>query len=219
MVDKTGLIKTDTLSWGMDILRENLLGDGERGCFDGQFLLAMPGLDDSTFARTVVYIVAHNSDAAVGFVLNRPKSISFAELMVQLDLIKSKDVATLSTAAQTMNVRCGGPLDAGRGFVLHSDDYESDSTMPVSDELRLTATVDILRAIINGRGPLRVTMMLGYAGWGAGQLESEVSANGWLTCPAIDDMVFDDDLDTQYDRAFAAMGIDPVMLSRDCGQA
>jgi len=207
------------LSWGMDILRENLLGDGERGCFDGQFLLAMPGLDDSTFARTVVYIVAHNSDAAVGFVLNRPKSISFAELMVQLDLIKSKDVATLSTAAQTMNVRCGGPLDAGRGFVLHSDDYESDSTMPVSDELRLTATVDILRAIINGRGPLRVTMMLGYAGWGAGQLESEVSANGWLTCPAIDDMVFDDDLDTQYDRAFAAMGIDPVMLSRDCGQA
>jgi len=203
----------------MDILRENLLGDGERGCFDGQFLLAMPGLDDSTFARTVVYIVAHNSDAAVGFVLNRPKSISFAELMVQLDLIKSKDVATLSTAAQTMNVRCGGPLDAGRGFVLHSDDYESDSTMPVSDELRLTATVDILRAIINGRGPLRVTMMLGYAGWGAGQLESEVSANGWLTCPAIDDMVFDDDLDTQYDRAFAAMGIDPVMLSRDCGQA
>ena len=203
----------------MDILRENLLGDGERGCFDGQFLLAMPGLEDSTFSRTVIYVVAHSSDAAVGFVINRPKSISFPELMVQLDLVKSRDLAKLPISARALSVGCGGPLDSGRGFVLHSEDYESDSTLPVSDELRLTATVDILRAIVEGRGPRQATMMLGYAGWGAGQLESEVSANGWLTCPAIDDMVFDDDLETKYDRAFAAMGIDPAMLSRDCGQA
>jgi putative transcriptional regulator len=203
----------------MDLLRESLLGEGERGCLDGQFLLAMPGLDDSNFSRSVIYVCAHTCDGAIGFILNRPQTLSFGELMVQLELIKSDDLKNLPVSAKEMSVRCGGPVDTGRGFVLHSDDYQSDSTLPVSDELCLTATVDILRAITGGDGPLRATMMLGYSGWGAGQLENEVSANGWLTCPATDEIIFDDNLDEKYNRAFASMGIDPAMLSSDCGQA
>ncbi|MEX3007958.1 YqgE/AlgH family protein [Hoeflea sp. TYP-13] len=203
----------------MDILHENLLGSGERGCFDGQFLLAMPGLDDTNFSRTVIYICAHTDSGAVGFILNRPQSISFSELMVQLELIEQEEVATLPASAIELNVQMGGPVDTGRGFVLHSEDYRSDATLPISEDLSLTATVDILRAITKGRGPKRATMMLGYSGWGAGQLEDEVSANGWLTCPAIENIIFDDVLDDKYERVFASIGIDPAMLSSECGQA
>ena len=104
-------------------------------------------------------------------------------------------------------------------FLIQNRGYQSESTLPISDDICLTATVDILRAITRGKGPKRATMMLGYSGWGAGQLENEVSANGWLTCPADEDIIFDADLDAKYNGAFAAMGIDPAMLSRDCGQA
>ncbi len=203
----------------MDILRESLLGGSERGCLDGQFLLAMPGLEDSNFSRTVIYVCAHTDDGAIGFILNRSKSLSFGELMVQLELIKSEELIELPATARDVSVQCGGPVDQGRGFVLHSDDYQSESTLPISDDICLTATVDILRAITRGKGPKRATMMLGYSGWGAGQLENEVSANGWLTCPADEDIIFDADLEAKYNGAFAAMGIDPAMLSRDCGQA
>ncbi len=203
----------------MDILRKSLLGEGERGCLDGQLLLAMPGLEDSNFSRTVIYVCAHTSDGAIGFILNRPKSLSFAELMVQLELIGSDDLDGLPDQASDMRVQCGGPVDQGRGFVLHSDDYQSESTLPISDDICLTATVDVLRAITLGRGPQRAIMMLGYSGWGAGQLENEVSANGWLTCPASQDIIFDDDFEAKYHSAFASMGIDPAMLSSDSGQA
>ena len=203
----------------MDILHESLLGDAERGCFDGQFLLAMPGLSDSNFSRTVIYICAHNRNGAVGFILNRPQSISFCELMVQLELIDDDDAATLPSSAIELSVQTGGPVETGRGFVLHSDDYHSEATLPISEDLSLTATVDILRAITKDKGPKKATMMLGYSGWGAGQLENEVSANGWLTCPAVNDIIFSDDLDTKYERAFASIGIDPAMLSSECGQA
>ncbi len=203
----------------MDILRENLLGRGERGCFDGQFLLAMPGLADSNFSRTVIYICAHTDSGAIGFILNRPQPISFCELMLQLELIGQHDADTLPRSAMELNVQMGGPVETGRGFVLHSEDYRSDATLPVSEELSLTATVDILRAIAEDSGPKRATLMLGYSGWGAGQLEDEVTANGWLTCPSIDDIIFDNDLDSKYERTFASLGIDPAMLSSDCGQA
>ncbi|MDF2369465.1 MAG: YqgE/AlgH family protein [Rhizobiaceae bacterium] len=203
----------------MDKLHESLLGDEERGCFDGQFLLAMPGLSDSNFSRTVIFICAHNSSGAVGFVLNRDQPSSFAELMIQLELLKPEDAGELPNSVAAMSVQTGGPVDAGRGFVLHSNDYKSDATLPVTEKLSMTATVDILRAIVAGKGPARATLMLGYSGWGAGQLESEVTANGWLTCPAVEDIIFDPVLDDKYDRAFASMGIDPAMLSSQCGEA
>lgn len=203
----------------MDILHESLLGDNERGCFDGQFLLAMPGLDDSNFSRTVIYICAHTSNGSIGFVLNRSQSLSFAELAAQLELIGADAIAALPESAVDLSVLAGGPVDTGRGFVLHSDDFHSDATVPISDDLCLTATVDILRAIAAGKGPRRATLLLGYSGWDAGQLEDEVSANGWLTCPSVNDIIFGGELGTKYDRAFASMGIDPAMLSTECGKA
>ncbi|WP_099865183.1 YqgE/AlgH family protein [Pararhizobium haloflavum] len=191
----------------------------ERSYLDGQLLIAMPHVFDSNFDRTVIYICAHSGDGAMGFILNRPQPMSFCDLLVQLKVISSDDAICLPTRARDMAVQAGGPVDTGRGFVLHSDDYLSDSTMPVSDELCMTATVDILRAISKGKGPHRATMMLGYAGWGPGQLEAEIGENGWLTCPASDDIVYDRALPDKYDRVLASMGINPAMLSRESGHA
>lgn len=191
----------------------------ERSYLDGQLLIAMPRMLDSNFDRTVIYICAHSSDGAMGFILNRPQPISFCDLLVQLNVISSDDTIRLPVSARQMVVQSGGPVDTGRGFVLHSDDYMSDSTMPVSDELCMTATIDILRAISKGKGPGRAMMMLGYAGWGPGQLEAEINENGWLTCPACDDLVFDRALPNKYDRVLASMGIDPARLSSESGHA
>ena len=116
-------------------------------------------------------------------------------------------------------MRNGGPVDRSRGFVLHSDDFTVESSMPVSEDICLTATVDILRAISAGRGPRQALMALGYAGWGAGQLESEIVENGWLTCPADLDLMFDPDLDHKYDRILASIGVDPARLSLAAGHA
>jgi putative transcriptional regulator len=116
-------------------------------------------------------------------------------------------------------VRNGGPVDRSRGFVLHTDDYKVESSLPISDDVCLTATVDILRAISLGRGPRKALMMLGYAGWGAGQLESEIAANGWLTCPAQSEILFDSDIDGKYNRVLASMGVHLAHLSQQAGHA
>ena len=195
------------------------IGGKERSYLDGQLLIAMPHMLDSNFDRTVIYVCAHSSDGAMGFILNRPQPISFSDLLIQLNVISSDDAIRLPQRTRTIAVQSGGPVETGRGFVLHSDDYLGDSTMPVSDELCMTATVDILRAISQGRGPDRAMMMLGYAGWGPGQLEAEIGDNGWLTCPATDEIVFDRGLPDKYDRVLASMGIDPAMLSRESGHA
>lgn len=191
----------------------------ERSYLDGQLLIAMPGMLDSNFERTVIYLCAHSTDGAMGFIINRPQPLTFSDLLVQLDVIASEDVIRLPKTTRDVAVQSGGPVDTGRGFVLHSDDYHSESTMPVSDELCMTATVDILRAMSKGAGPTRAMMMLGYAGWGPGQLEAEISENGWLTCPARDELVFDCALPEKYERVLASLGINPAMLSRECGHA
>jgi putative transcriptional regulator len=121
--------------------------------------------------------------------------------------------------AKDFIVRNGGPVDRSRGFVLHSDDYKVESSLPVSEEICLTATVDILRAISAGRGPRHALMALGYSGWGAGQLESEIAENGWLTCPATSELLFDTDIDRKYDRILATLGIDLARLSSAAGHA
>jgi len=139
------------------------IGGKERSYLDGQLLIAMPHMLDSNFDRTVIYVCAHSSDGAMGFILNRPQPISFSDLLIQLNVISSDDAIRLPQRTRTIAVQSGGPVETGRGFVLHSDDYLGDSTMPVSDELCMTATVDILRAISQGRGPDRAMMMLGYA--------------------------------------------------------
>jgi putative transcriptional regulator len=119
-----------------------------------------------------------------------------------------------------MSIHVGGPVETGRGFVLHSSDYfANDSTLPIEDGVCLTATIDILKAIAAGHGPNRSILALGYAGWSPGQLESEIQANGWLNCPADPDLIFDPDLDAKYTRALAKIGIDPSHLVNDAGHA
>ncbi len=125
----------------------------------------------------------------------------------------------LPPPARDFVVRNGGPVDRSRGFVLHSGDYRVESSLVVSNDICLTATVDILRAISSGNGPRRALMALGYAGWAAGQLESEIAENGWLTCPATPELLFDADIDHQYDKALASIGIDLAHLSGTAGHA
>ncbi|MCM2477787.1 YqgE/AlgH family protein [Rhizobium sp. CG5] len=196
-----------------------LTADRERGFLDGQFLIAMPGMADSNFHRSVIYVCAHSAAGAMGFIINRSQPVSFADVLQHLKLIDGQDAIMLPDHTRRFPIQCGGPVESGRGFVLHSDDYLSDSSIPVSDDISLTATLDIVRAISAGRGPRRATMMLGYAGWGAGQLEAEIAGNGWLNCPASEELIFDRSLDSKYERALALLGVSPAMLSMDAGHA
>src|SRR5208283_1706819 len=151
---------------------------------EGQFLIAMPALRDGPFARSVVYMCAHRDDGAMGLVINhRAEEIDFAQLLTQLGIVPTEPAIRLPSRAKAVRVVHGGPVETGRGFVLHSADYGStDSTVKIADDVCLTATIDILRAIAKGTGPAQAVLALGYAGWSSGQLESEILANGWLTC-------------------------------------
>jgi putative transcriptional regulator len=188
---------------------------------DGQMLVAMPGMGDSRFARSVIYLCAHSEDGAMGIIVNQPApKVSFPELLVQLEVIAPEESIRLPKRAENVRVLKGGPVETGRGFVLHSADYFIDnSTLPIDDGVSLTATVDILRAIAKGAGPDRAILALGYAGWGAGQLESEIQHNGWLNCPADPALVFDTPLELKYEGALRRIGIDPGHLSAFAGHA
>ncbi|MBB6181204.1 YqgE/AlgH family protein [Pseudorhizobium flavum] len=201
------------------MVEKSLRDAGEPGFLDGQFLIAMPGLQDGNFVRSVIYICAHSPAGAMGFIINRAQPVSFVDLLLHLDLMEGRDIAGLPETIRRFPVLMGGPVETGRGFVLHSDDYESESSIPVNEDISLTATLDIVRAITEGRGPKRATMLLGYAGWGPGQLEAELSNNGWLNCTATEALIFDTALDTKYDRALALLGVTPEALSTDVGHA
>jgi putative transcriptional regulator len=193
----------------------------EEGYLDGQLLIAMPVMSDPRFARSVIYLCAHSEDGAMGLVINQHAShISFPDLLQRLGIVPSESDEGLSDDALSMSIHVGGPVETGRGFVLHSSDYfANDSTLPIEDGVCLTATIDILKAIAGGTGPHRAILALGYAGWSPGQLESEIQANGWLNCPADLDLIFDPDVDAKYTRALAKIGIDPSHLVSDAGHA
>ncbi|MDR7039825.1 MULTISPECIES: YqgE/AlgH family protein [Methylobacterium] len=194
---------------------------GGSAYLDGQFLVAMPGLADSRFARSVIYVCAHSADGAMGIIVNKPVSdLSMPDLLVQLDVAPAADAIRLRERVGHMPVLMGGPVEGKRGFVLHTDDFHIDqSTLMIDDGICLTATVEILRAIANGDGPASAVLALGYAGWQAGQLESEIMANGWLNCPADPELIFHPTLETKYERALRSNGIDPAMLSLSAGRA
>lgn len=198
----------------------NSIGDAV-GFLDGQLLVAMPGIGDPRFERTVIYVCAHSADGAMGLVINKPADgITFGELLTRLDIVGEGDPITFDRTLAERHVQFGGPVETGRGFVLHSADYSSDeATLPIDERIALTATLDVLRAIAAGRGPRRSIMALGYAGWGPGQLESEIQRNGWITVPADDDIVFDENLESKYDRAMRKIGIDLTKLSGQAGHA
>jgi putative transcriptional regulator len=180
----------------------------------GQLLIAMPQMMDPRFARSVVYVCAHSEDeGAMGLVVNKLlASLTMNELFTHLDL----DPTTL---AASRPVHFGGPVEPGRGFVLHTADYHEDATLVVGDGIAVTATLDILRAIGRGEGPRRNLLALGYAGWAPGQLDAEMQANGWLSVPADSDLLFDDDFDAKWQRALAKLGIDLTLLSTEAGHA
>jgi putative transcriptional regulator len=193
----------------------------DRGYLDGRILIAMPVMDDPRFERSVIYLCAHSPEGAMGIIVNRPAgSIDFPGLLVQLDIIKKADQITLPENAESMKVLRGGPVETGRGFVLHSSDFFiEDATLRIDNGICLTATVDILKAIAKGAGPKHAILALGYAGWAAGQLESEIQHNGWLHCDADPELIFGADADEKYLRALRKIGIDPGMLSTDAGHA
>lgn len=179
----------------------------------GQFLVAMPQMPDERFARTVIYICAHSGEGAMGLVVNRLfQGVAFPDLLEQLHVEVEKPRGSL-------RVHYGGPVETGRGFVLHSADYLREGSMAVTEEVVLTATVDILRAVAEGAGPKKGFLALGYAGWGPGQLDQEMQANGWLNVPADAALLFDPDLDRKWERTLARLGIDLSMLSADIGHA
>jgi len=187
--------------------------DTSQVSLSGQLLVAMPQMSDPRFARTVVYLCAHSSDGAMGLVVNRLiDSLTFSSLLSQLGVEAEGEPAD-------MPVHFGGPVESSRGFVLHSSDYLQDSTLVIDDEIALTATVDVLKAIARGSGPRHRVLALGYAGWAPGQLDAEIQANGWLLVPADLDLVFGGENDAKWQRAIAKIGIDLSLLSSQAGHA
>jgi putative transcriptional regulator len=202
-------------------LKQTTQDDPSSGYLDGQLLVAMPGMADDRFSRAVIYICAHSAEGAMGIVLNRPASdLNFPDLLVQLEIVPEAERIRLPQRVGHMQVLMGGPVETSRGFVLHSPDFYIDqSTLPIDDSVCLTATIDILRAIARGEGPQNAVLALGYAGWSAGQLESEIQANGWLNCPADPELIFSASADTRYELAMRKIGIEPAMLSTEAGHA
>lgn len=191
-----------------------------RAFFDGQLLIAMPIITDRRFQRSVVYMCAHTRDGAMGLIINqRARNMAYPDLLERLGILSTDNDAPIVDLSKRP-VHVGGPVETGRGFVLHSSDYTStDSTLQIDAGMSLTATVDILRDIAIGTGPDRSILALGYASWGAGQLESEFAANGWLHCPADPELVFSDNLDTKYQRALATIGVEISQLVTEAGHA
>ncbi len=185
----------------------------DSGYLTGQLIVAMPTMTDPRFARTVIYMCVHNADGAMGLVINKPfESLSFSQLLEQLDL-------EMVSRSDDIRVHFGGPVESGRGFVLHSAEYEQSGTIMVDNGVGLTATVDILRDIADGAGPRQSLLALGYAGWGAGQLDGEIQQNAWLHVAADEALVFGDDLETKWERSINKIGVDPSLLSGEAGHA
>ena len=205
----------------MKITRKTAQPGPGRGYLDGQMLIAMPAMNDERFSRAVIYVCAHSTEGAMGIIVNHPASnIKFPDLLVQLEVIPASERIQLPTRAEEVKVLKGGPVETGRGFVLHSADFFiENSTLPIDEGICLTATLDILKAIARGNGPASAILALGYAGWAPGQLEQEIQQNGWLHCSADPELIFGQDTDAKYEKALRKIGIDLGMLSSEAGHA
>lgn len=188
---------------------------------EGQLLLAMPTMTDKRFRRAVIYMCRHSDEGAMGIIVNkRASNLSFPGLLRQLNVMTDGPDDDVPPELTDKSVHIGGPVSAERGFVLHTNDFViEDSTLQIADGICLTATIDMLKAIAAGKGPAGSMLALGYSGWAPGQLESEIHANGWLHCPADQDLVFADDIDQTYNRALSKLGVDPTFLVSGAGHA
>jgi len=179
----------------------------------GKLLIAMPFLPDPRFSHAVIYICGHDSQGAMGLIINKGlPAVTFEELLTQMEV-------DISEIHNQIPIHYGGPVEVGRGFVLHSSDYLSDSTVLIENGFAMTATLDILRAMAVNEGPRQTLLALGYVGWNSGQLEHEIQENGWLTIDANPELIFGSDLDNKWREALATLGIDPAGLSFEIGHA
>ncbi len=179
----------------------------------GQLLIAMPQMQDHRFVRSVIYLCAHNEEGAMGLVINKlVDTITLADLLEKLGIPREG-------LREQRPVHAGGPVEEGRGFVLHSADYVEEDSLVIGGNMALTATLNILRTIGRGEGPRRSLLALGYAGWGPGQLDAEMQANGWLHVAADENIIFGEDHDDKWQRALAKLGINPLALSGEAGHA
>ncbi|HEY0634020.1 MAG TPA: YqgE/AlgH family protein [Gammaproteobacteria bacterium] len=177
------------------------------------FLIAMPALDDPNFFHTVTYICEHNAEGAMGIVINRPSDVTLGDLLAQLEITAEPQLNT------TVSVFEGGPVQPEQGFLLHSPLGQWSATLPVTEQIALTTSKDILEALAAGAGPQRYLLALGYAGWGPGQLEEEMAANTWLSGPASAEILFDTPAEKRWQAAAALLGVDLRLLSSDSGHA
>jgi putative transcriptional regulator len=186
----------------------------EDGFFSGQLLIAMPGISDPRFERALILICAHDEEHAMGLAVNNPvEGLTIPDLMDKLDI---KGTIKLPRDLVLM----GGPVERERGFVLHSTDYEGEASLEVGPGVALSATREVLEAMASHNGaPSRSLLAVGYAGWGAGQLEDEIKANVWLTCDADEELIFGHDYGGKWSRALGKLGVDPRRLSSEAGRA
>lgn len=195
------------------------MGDSEPVMdLSGKLLIAMPGTGDPRFDRSVIFLCAHSADGALGLIVNKPATeIRFSDLLEQLS-IEVENASDSGVAPPA--IYFGGPVENGRGFVLHSRDYDTNSsTLAVDETFGMTATLDVLEDIARGRGPRDSLLALGYSGWGPGQLEGELRANGWLVADASREIVFSRDSGGKWEAGLRALGIDPLHLSPAAGRA
>jgi putative transcriptional regulator len=187
----------------------------------GQFLVAMPDMSDERFTESVIYLVAHSDDGAMGLVVNKPMpDMHISDILDEIELGDGADAIRIDPSKLGEDVLRGGPVDTSRGFVLHSDDYFRDgNSYPVEAGICLTATLDVLRAIAKGNGPTKSLLALGYCGWSAGQLENELRNNGWLTVDANEEVLFSVPPAKRYDAALASLGLTRATLSAQSGTA
>ncbi|MBV9570622.1 MAG: YqgE/AlgH family protein [Alphaproteobacteria bacterium] len=180
---------------------------------EGKLLIALPGMSDPRFERSVIYMCAHSATGAMGIIVNKPiEGLGFQELLRRLDL-------PVSEKTPDSAILFGGPVETGRGFVLHSGEYGGTESLAITQDISLTATIDILRAIADGQGPHQALFALGYAGWGPGQIEHEMQANGWIHCDADIALVFGGDMSAKWAVALRKLGIDLSGLSAHAGRA
>lgn len=194
-------------------IEEGDLSSKNKSNLTGKLLISMPFLPDPRFSHTVVYICGHDAQGAMGLIINKGlPTVTFEELLIQMEVDNSIEPTKVP-------IHYGGPVDVGRGFVLHSTDYMSESTVLIENGFAMTATLDILRSIATNRGPAKILLALGYVGWGSGQLEQEIQENGWLIIDADSNLVFGHNLDNKWPEALATLGIDPASLSFEIGHA
>ena len=202
-----------------------ILGMGRREAYnrgmnslEGQFLVAMPDMEDERFAESVILIVGHGPEGAMGLVVNHElANLRFADILDELDLGDPDAVIRLPDSIRDRAVMRGGPVEKGRGFVIHTGDYHSGNTYRVGEDIGLTATLDVLKAMAFGPAPRAALFALGCCGWSPGQLETEIGANGWLTIPFNRDLLFEVPVEKRYDEALASLNITRATLSTEAG--